>query len=60
MRKIPTPAQIAAIRKSCGMTQEQFASAIGVTLSNINRWELGKSKPSPLSQRAIEALKRPA
>jgi len=38
------------------MTQEQFAAKIGVTFSTVNRWESGKSKPSPLAMRQIEEL----
>lgn len=36
--------------------QEQFAAKVGVTFSTVNRWESGKSKPSPLAMRQIEEL----
>jgi len=40
---------IRRIRLETGLTQEQFASQLGVTCSTINRWERGRSKPSPLA-----------
>jgi putative transcriptional regulator len=39
-----------------GLTQEQLAAALGVTYSTINRWENGRSKPSPLAMEKIEAM----
>ncbi|PXF57013.1 MAG: hypothetical protein C4B58_11435 [Deltaproteobacteria bacterium] len=41
---------------STQLTQEQFAAKVGVTFSTVNRWEKGKSKPSPLAMRQIEEL----
>ena len=45
---------MAELRSKLGMTQEQFAAKVGVTFSTVNRWESGKSKPSPLAMRQIE------
>lgn len=39
-----------------GLTQEQFAATVGVTFSTVNRWESGKSVPSPLAMKQIELL----
>ena len=39
---------IAAIRKKNGISQTQFANAIGVETSTISRIETGKSDPSAL------------
>lgn len=50
-----TRTEIAAIRKRAGMTQEQFAHAIGVTVSTVNRWERGHYAPSRL---AVQAMRR--
>ncbi len=47
---------IREIRLEAGLTQEQFASQLGVTCSTINRWERGRSKPSPLALQKIEQL----
>ena len=37
---------IAALRRRLNMTQEEFAHAIGVTVSTVNRWENGHAKPA--------------
>jgi len=37
---------IKAIRKERGMTQSQFAEALGVSAVTVARWETGASKPS--------------
>jgi transcriptional regulator with XRE-family HTH domain len=42
------------LRLSAGLTQEQFAVNLGVTYSTINRWENGRSTPSPLAMEKIE------
>lgn len=47
---------IRQLRKSLGLTQEEFAHAVAVTFSTVNRWENGHAKPSKLARRAIEAL----
>lgn len=48
-----SPEGIKALRIALGMTQEQFAHAIGVTCGTVNRWEKGV-KPSKL---AVEKMK---
>jgi putative transcriptional regulator len=47
---------IAALRRRLNMTQEEFAHAIGVTVSTVNRWENGHIEPSRLARRAMETL----
>jgi len=47
---------IRELRLTTGLTQEQFAAEMGVTYSSMNRWENGRSKPSPLAMQKIEAL----
>jgi putative transcriptional regulator len=42
------------IRLNLGLSQEEFASAIGVTFSTVNRWENGHAKPSRLAAKNIE------
>lgn len=44
---------IAAIRKKYGISQTQFAHAIGVETSTISRIETGKSDPSAVTLFAI-------
>jgi len=42
------------LRLAFGLTQEQFAVTLGVTYTTINRWENGRSKPSPMAMKLIE------
>jgi DNA-binding transcriptional regulator YiaG len=51
-----TGVQIKELRKGFGLTQEEFAHAVAVTFSTVNRWENGHAKPSKLARRAIEQL----
>ncbi len=44
---------IRELRLEAGLTQEQFAAQLGVTLSSMNRWENGRSKPLPLAMQKI-------
>ena len=46
------------LRRITGLAQEQFAAKIGVTFPTINRWENGRTRPSPLALETIEALLR--
>ena len=47
---------IVNLRQSLKMTQEEFAHAIGVTVSTVNRWENGHVEPSRLARKAMESL----
>ena len=44
------------VRARLGLTQEKFAARLGVTLPTINRWENGRTKPSPLAVRTLRDL----
>lgn len=44
------------LRRRLRMTQEEFAHAIGVTVSTVNRWENGHIEPSRLARKAMEGL----
>ncbi|MEK7093741.1 MAG: helix-turn-helix transcriptional regulator [Patescibacteria group bacterium] len=44
---------ISSARAEAGMTQEEFAHAIGATVSSVNRWERGHIKPSNLARKAV-------
>lgn len=41
------------VRERLGLTQEQFASRLGVTFPTVNRWERGRAKPSPMAQKLL-------
>ena len=42
------------IRELIGLTQEQFAAYLGVTYGTVNRWENGRSQPSPIAMQLIQ------
>lgn len=48
--------RIKYLRLQLGLTQEQFAGKVGVTFSTVNRWESGKSRPSPLALTRIREV----
>ena len=52
------PRLIRNLREHTGLTQEKFATKLGVTLLTINRWENGRTRPSPLAMQKIEELLR--
>lgn len=45
---------IRELRHVTGLTQEQFAAVLGATFSTINRWENGRSQPSPMAMAKIQ------
>ena len=45
---------VRGIRERAGMTQEEFAHALGITVSTVNRWENGHSEPSKLARATIQ------
>jgi transcriptional regulator with XRE-family HTH domain len=44
------------LRLLTGLTQEQFATSLGVTYPTISRWENGRTTPSPLAMEKLQAL----
>ena len=54
----PGSQSIRELRARLSMTQEEFAHAIAVTVSTVNRWENGHANPSKLAWRAIQGLAR--
>lgn len=51
-----TPAQIKTLRQSLNMTQQEFASLLGLSFVSINRWEQGHSAPTGLSLVLLQLL----
>ncbi len=49
---------IRGLRQRLGLTQEEFAHAIAVTVSTVNRWENGHAVPSKLAWKVIRDLAR--
>jgi len=50
--------RIRSLRSRSGLTQVQFAQRLGVSFASVNRWENGKSKPTPIVWEIIERLER--
>lgn len=48
--------KIREIRIETGLTQEQFATKLGVSFPTVNRWENQKAKPSPLAFQKLQKL----
>jgi len=48
--------QIKSLRHRLGLTQEEFAHRLGVTLCTVNRWENNKSIPSRLALKQLEKI----
>jgi putative transcriptional regulator len=48
--------KIREIRLEAGLTQEQFATKIGVSFPTVNRWENQKAKPSPLALQKLQKI----
>lgn len=55
-RSADTNALVCPLRSLCGLTQEQFAAKLGVTVVTVNRWENYRSKPMPLAVRQLKAV----
>jgi putative transcriptional regulator len=53
-----TGAIIRHLRQQLGLTQEEFAHEIAVTVSTVNRWENSHAAPSKLAWKVIRDLAR--
>jgi len=42
------------IRDRLGWSQQQLASELGVARATVNRWEVGRTKPSPLAAKRLK------
>ena len=50
------PKEIKRIRQRSFLTQQEFANAIGVAFSNVNRWESGRSEPNLKAMKSINTF----
>ena len=48
--------QIKTLRLSMGLTQEEFAHRLGVTLCTVNRWENNRVVPSRLAVKQLQNM----
>ena len=53
-----TSKMVKEVRTALGLTQEQFAAKIGVTVTTVNRWENDRGKPYPLAMRQLKKLQQ--
>ena len=51
-----TPNQIRSLRRTTGLTQQQFADLLGVSFVTLNRWENGQTKPSAMGVAKLKEL----
>jgi len=50
------PSLIKEVRRQLGLSQEDLARKLGVSLATVNRWENGLSKPSKLAKAQFDAF----
>jgi len=48
--------EIKAMRKKLGLTQQQLATELCVTLGTVARWESGGRQPSPLAKLQLRRI----
>ena len=46
--------RIRVLRQKMFLSQDEFAKRINVSLSTVNRWEMGRSKPNLTAMRSIK------
>ena len=51
-----TPVGIKRIRQLMGWSQERLAREAGVSFCTVNRWENGKTRPSPMALKVLARL----
>lgn len=51
-----SPEDIKKLRLELHLSQQHFATMIGVSITSVNKWENGKSKPSPLAKQKLYKL----
>lgn len=53
MKAVEVCEDVQKLREALGLTQEQLARLLGVSLRTISRWEAGESQPTPLAQKEL-------
>jgi DNA-binding transcriptional regulator YiaG len=51
------PAQVKALRQKFGVSQDEFASLVGVSRILVQGWERGVRKPSALACRLLDTIR---
>lgn len=58
MAKDREKSEVRRIRRKLGMTQQELASQMNVSVASIYRWEAGKVRPQPRHRRRLLDLIR--
>lgn len=59
--ELPNAAQVSVIRKQLGLSQEQFAALMGVSVGTLRNWEQGRREPhGPARSLLLVASREPA
>ena len=48
--------RVRRLRARLGISQAELGIEVGVSLQTIYRWEHGRSRPSPLAEKALRGL----
>lgn len=51
---MPFSSEVKKARLSCFLNQVEFAEAIGVSFTTVNRWENGKAQPNIKAMKALK------
>jgi len=54
---VPVDVDPKDVRVRKGLTQQDFAQLLGVSLSTVQRWEKGKTRPSRLARKRIDQIR---
>lgn len=57
-RWIPQHVDVKAIRKSLGMTQQEFANAFGFSIGTVRNWEQGHRQPDQSARVLLTVVAR--
>lgn len=49
---------IKQIRIEMGLSQEEFAHKLGVSVRTVSRWETRETKPSRMAQKLLEEIQK--
>ena len=49
--------EIIQLRYALNLSQQVFATRLGVGITTVSRWENGKAKPSPLAMERLQGMK---
>ena len=58
LRSAPKTVDVAAIRRSLDLTQEQFALRFGLELDTLQRWEAGRSAPDKAARSYLTLIQK--